>query len=130
MLIDTSALVWYALTPKRLTKRAAGMIRDTGNYYSHVSVWELAIKSGLGKIQLTNASGERVSAKQFMLSMVRSLELRALPLEFDDLADVEALPQHHGDPFDRLLAVQAKRRDFSIISADTCFDDYGVKRVW
>jgi len=56
--------------------------------------------------------------------------LRALPLEFDDLADVEALPQHHGDPFDRLLVVQAKRRDFSVISADPCFEDYGVKRVW
>jgi PIN domain nuclease of toxin-antitoxin system len=70
-------------------------------------VWELAIKSGLGKIQLTEASGERVSAKRFMLSVVRSLELRALPLEFDDLADVETLPQHHGDPLDRLLVVQS-----------------------
>ena len=116
MLIDTNALVWYALAPKQLTKRAAGMIRDTGNYYSHVSVWELAIKSGLGTIQLMNAAGERVSATQFMLSMVRSLELRALPLEFDDLADVEALPQHHRDPFDRLLVVQAKRREFTIIA--------------
>ena len=130
MLIDTNALVWYAFAPQRLTKRAAGAIRDPGNYYSHVSVWELAIKSGLGKIRLTNAAGERVSAKQFVLSMVRSLELRALPLEFDDLADVEALPQHHGDPFDRLLVIQAKRRDFSVISADPSFEEYGVKRVW
>jgi len=59
-----------------------------------------------------------------------SSELSALPLEFDDLADVEALPSHHKDPFDRLLIVQAKRRDLPIISADAIFESYGVERAW
>jgi len=129
MLIDTSALIFYALSPKKMTKRAVGVIQEVGNYYSHVSVWELAIKSGLGKIRLS-AAGKQVNAKQFILTMVHSLNLRALPVEFDDLADVEALPQHHGDPFDRLLVVQAQRAGLPIVSPDKQFDAYDIKRVW
>ena len=130
MLIDTSALLWYGLEPDRLSKRAAKVIRDKNNFYSHVSLWEMAIKSGLGKLQLRTPNGQRASARRFLLHMVRELQLSALPLEFDDLADVEDLPQHHGDPFDRLLVVQARRRNLPIISADECFDLYGVQRVW
>ena len=48
MLIDTTALVWYAKEPGRLSKRAAAVIREPGNFYSYVSVWELAIKMSLG----------------------------------------------------------------------------------
>jgi PIN domain nuclease of toxin-antitoxin system len=129
MLIDTSALIFYALSPKKMTKRAVGVIQEVGNYYSHVSVWELAIKSGLGKIRLS-AAGKQVNAKQFILTMVHSLNLRALPVEFDDLADVEALPQHHGDPFDRLLVVQAQRAGLPIVSPDKQFDAYDINRVW
>jgi PIN domain nuclease of toxin-antitoxin system len=62
--------------------------------------------------------------------MIRELQLSALPLEFDDLADVEDLPQHHKDRFDRLLVVQARRCNLPIISSDECFDAYGVHRVW
>lgn len=130
MLIDTNALLWYALAPEGLSKRATKAMREKNNFYSHVSLWEIAIKSGLGKLQLRNASGQRSSAREFILSMVREVQLFALPLEFDDFADVEQLPQHHKDPFDRLLIVQAKRRNLPIVSADTWFDAYGVERVW
>jgi PIN domain nuclease of toxin-antitoxin system len=130
MLIDTNALIWYGLGPHRLSKRAAKVIRSGNNSYSHVSLWEMAIKSNLGKLQLRAPNGQSSSAKEFMLHLIRELQLSALPLEFDDLADVEALPQHHRDPFDRLLVVQARRCDLPIVSADTCFEVYGVERVW
>jgi len=130
MLIDTNALLWYGLDPGRLSKRATGVLREKNNCYSHVSLWEMAIKSSLGKLQLRTAEGQRSSAKQFMLHMVRELRLSALALEFEDLAHIEHLPQHHKDPFDRLLIVQAKRCNLPIISADPCFDEYGVARVW
>lgn len=130
MLIDTNALIWYGLEPNRLSKRAARLIRDRNNFYSHVSLWEMAIKSGLGKLHLLGPNARRATAKQFLLHMVRELQLSALPLEFDDLAEVEDLPQHHRDPFDRLLVVQARRCKLSIVSPDDCFDTYGVQRVW
>ena len=130
MLIDTNALIWYGLEPNRLSRRAAKLIREKDNFYSHVSLWEMAIKSSLGKLQLRASNGQRSTAKQFMLSMIRELQLSALALEFDDLADVETLPQHHKDPFDRLLVVQASRCNLPIVSADPCFDKYGIRRIW
>jgi PIN domain nuclease of toxin-antitoxin system len=130
MLIDTNALLWYGLEPDRLSKRAAKVIRDKNNFYSHVSLWEMAIKSSLGKLQLRRPNGQRANAEQFLLHMVRELQLSALPLEFDDLADVENLPHYHRDPFDRLLVAQARHHNLPILSADQSFETYGVLRVW
>ena len=130
MLIDTNALLWYALEPARLSKRAVKAIREGSNSYSHVSLWELAIKSSLGKLDLRDPRGQRVSTKQFMLMLIRELSLSALVLDFDDLTGVESLPFHHKDPFDRLLVVQAQRAKIPIVSPDRIFDKYGVKRVW
>jgi PIN domain nuclease of toxin-antitoxin system len=62
--------------------------------------------------------------------MGRELGLGLVSLGFDDFADVEALPFHYRDPFDRLLAVVAHRHQLPIISADAVFEQYGVKRVW
>jgi PIN domain nuclease of toxin-antitoxin system len=130
MLIDTNALLWYALDKARLSQRAAGVIREQDNCYSPASLWEMAIKSSLGKLRLRNQQGQPSDAKQFLLQLVRSLDLYALPIEFDDVAAVEALPLHHKDPFDRLLVVQAQRNHLPIVSADPVFEQYGVKRVW
>jgi PIN domain nuclease of toxin-antitoxin system len=130
MLLDTNVLIWYGRRQKQLSSRAVKLVREAENFYSHVSVWELAIKSSIGKIELLTASGQRTSARSFLLKVVHDLQLRPLPIEFDDLAEVETLPRHHGDPFDRLLIVQAMRRNLPIISSDEQFDDYPVKRVW
>jgi PIN domain nuclease of toxin-antitoxin system len=130
MLIDTNVLIWYALEPARLSKRAIKAIRDGSNSYSHVSVWELVIKSSMGKLDLRGPRGQRVSTKQFMLMLIRELSLSALVLDFDDLAGVETLPFHHKDPFDRLLVVQAQRAKMPIVSPDRFFDQYGIERVW
>jgi len=130
MLIDTNALIWYALEPGRLSKRATQVIRRSGNFYSYVTPWELAIKSSLGKLELLGAQGQRIGTKQFLLILIRQLSLTALTLDFDDLTDVEMLPFHHKDPFDRLLVVQAQRTGMPIVSADRVFDKYGIERVW
>jgi PIN domain nuclease of toxin-antitoxin system len=130
VLLDTNILVWYALQPKQLTKHAVRAIAERGNLYSYVSLWEMAIKSSLGKLKLASARGQAVNAREFLLRVVRDLRLIAIPLEFDDLAAVEALPFHHKDPFDRLLVVQALRLKEPILSPDTVFDRYGVERVW
>lgn len=130
MLIDTTALIWYGLEPDQLSRRAAKAMRQKDNFYSYVSLWEMAIKSSLGKLQLVGPNAKPTSAKQFLLHMIRELQLSALPLAFDDFADVEQLPQYHRDPFDRLLVAQAKRCKLPIVSADPCFDEYGVQRVW
>lgn len=112
-----------------MSRKAARVIQRGGNRYSHVTLWELAIKSALGKIQLT-ANAERVTARSFVLIVASRLQLTPIAIEFDDLAGVESLPSHHNDPFDRLLAVQARRRGLSIVSSDPMFERYGIERVW
>ena len=130
MLIDTNALIWYAHQPERLSQRATRAIQEKGNFYSWVSLWEIAIKSSLGKLHLRDAHGRRADARQFLLRLIRDLHLSTLPLEFDDFAEIESLPFHHRDPFDRLLVVQAKRAHMPVVSADEVFEEYGIKRVW
>jgi PIN domain nuclease of toxin-antitoxin system len=130
MLVDTNVLIWYGLAPQRLSKLAVRKLGGSGNYYSHASLWELAIKSSLGKIDLLEPDGQHTSAGSFLLNVIGDLELSSLPLEFDDLANIEELPFHHKDPFDRLLVVQAKRLAIPILSSDPVFEKYGVKRVW
>ena len=56
--------------------------------------------------------------------------IELLPIGFADLARVEKMPFHHRDPFDRMRAAQAMERDVTIVSADSIFEKYGVKRVW
>jgi PIN domain nuclease of toxin-antitoxin system len=53
-----------------------------------------------------------------------------LDISFAHATAVEALPQHHKDPFDRLLIVQAQIEGLSIVSVDVAFDPYGVTRIW
>lgn len=129
-LIDTNALIWYGRRHGHLSQRAAEQMRKPFNFYSHASLWEMAIKSGSGKLELQNPDGARCSAKQFLLQLAGDLEMTALPLEFDDLADVEKLPLHHKDPFDRVLVVQARRHGMTVVSADPVFEQYGIKRLW
>jgi PIN domain nuclease of toxin-antitoxin system len=129
-LIDTNALIWYGRRHGQLSQRAAEQMRKPFNFYSHASLWEMAIKSGAGKLELQNPDGARWSAKQFLLQLAADLQMTALPLDFDDLADVEGLPPHNKDPFDRLLVVQARRHGMTVVSADPVFDRYGIKRLW
>jgi PIN domain nuclease of toxin-antitoxin system len=129
VLVDTQVLIWHALLPERVSRKAKQAIEKGNHVYSHASVWELAIKSGSNKIELRQ-DGERVMATQFIVSASSHMRLSLLPLELDDFTVVESLPPHHKDPFDRLLVAQAKNRGLGIISADPMFDAYGVKRAW
>lgn len=129
MLLDTMVLLWHITSAERLSPPAVRAIEREKCFYSYVSLLELALKNRLKKVQLTLRQ-RPVSARDFVLHVADKLQLGAINLEFDDLADVEHLPPHHKDPFDHLLVVQAQRRGLSIVSCDQTFDKYGVKRVW
>ncbi len=90
---------------------------------SQATIWELSIKLGLRKLTLTVPLAEAVR---------RALEsgVQLLSIELADLYSVEFLANHHRDPFDRLLAVQALNHSLPIISRDKIFDAYGVQRIW
>ena len=125
-LLDTHAFLWWVNDSSELTAAARLAIADARNecFLSLASCWEMAIKSNLGKLRLAKPLerfvAEHLAANGFTLL---NIELRHTVL-------VEKLPSHHRDPFDRLLIAQAMTEQLTIVSADGCFADYGVKLLW
>jgi PIN domain nuclease of toxin-antitoxin system len=127
--IDTCVLIWASLNPGRLSKRAVAALANNGNYFSHVSLLELAIKCATGQIKL-QLDGKRASAGKFILNAAQHLRLEQLPLDFNDIQVIETLPYHHKDPFDRLLVCQCRVRGLPVISPDKQLDAYEIMRIW
>jgi PIN domain nuclease of toxin-antitoxin system len=89
---------------------------------SMASIWELAIKERLDKLQL----GESLDV--FLRRELGGFQL--LAISFDHALKTATLPLHHRDPFDRMLAAQAIHENLTIVSADEVFNRYGVERLW
>jgi PIN domain nuclease of toxin-antitoxin system len=125
-LLDTHTLLWFVTGDSQLSNTARTFIerKDIGIYVSVASLWEITIKSSLGKLQLS------APLKQFLEDAVEGNGFLLLPIEPSHLNEVHALPFHHRDPFDRLLLAQSKAEGMSFISADTAMDAYGIVRLW
>ena len=123
LLLDTHAFLWWTSSPERLSAVARDAIASASNevLVSHVSAWEMAIKAGLAKLRLP------APVARFFPDQLARNGFAALPLELRDLTAVEALPQHHRDPFDRLLVAQALRGRLTLVTADPVIERYGVR---
>jgi len=98
--------------------------REEEVYLSAASAWEIAIKWAQGKLNLPEPAASYVpnrTAEQGILS---------LPITYTHALAVSELPQHHRDPFDRLLIAQAQVEGMAILTADRAFQLYGVDLVW
>jgi PIN domain nuclease of toxin-antitoxin system len=84
----------------------------------------MQIKVQPGNLKLSFSLAELVESRQ----RVNNLEL--LPITLEHLLELERLPLHHKDPFDRLLIAQAKTEGAALISRDPIFAKYSVKVVW
>jgi PIN domain nuclease of toxin-antitoxin system len=126
VLLDTHAFLWWVSDEKPLPRKAAKLISDEGNIIlvSHATVWEMAIKTAIGKLTLPEALGTFVQ-KQCKLN-----RFQLLPISLDAISMIETLPLHHNDPFDRLLVAQCLEMKIPIISADVLLTKYRVTRIW
>ena len=126
LLLDTQAFLWFSIDAPELSQRAKSLVEDPDNerFLSIASVWELGIKSSLGKLQLPGPLPAFIN-QQLIINMTS-----LLPIEIDDIAHVVKLPRHHRDPFDRLLIAQAVTRQLIVVSSDRQYDAYGVRREW
>lgn len=116
LLLDTHIALWAIADHERLSVRAREMMTDaTEVYVSAVSIWEIAIKRALGKID--------VDAPTFA-DAVRASGFRSLAITDQHAAGVQALPLHHADPFDRLLVAQAISEPLRLLTADSQLDPY------
>lgn len=123
-LLDTQAFLWWVTDDPRLSKRASRAIAGSACLLSVASCWEMAIKVSLGKLTLPGA------VDRFVQEQLEVNGFRLLAVSLEHVGVVTALPFHHRDPFDRLLAAQALAEDVPLVSADPVFPRYGVTRVW
>lgn len=106
----------------RVGKRATEAIEAAGSevVVSAVTVWEAAIKRGLGKLD----------APADLLAQLERADVELLPITARHADRVASLPLHHRDPFDRLLVAQALAEGMPLASADGWLDAYGVDLIW
>lgn len=123
-LIDTHALIWHIRGAKKLSKKVISIIEDTQNtvYVSKASLWEMAIKISLGKLEIS------IPFEDLEVYLEEN-EFSVLDYNFEHLKTLLTLPFHHSDPFDRLIISQAITDGFKIITHDEAFKNYPVKTL-
>ncbi len=126
LLLDTHTVLWFWWNDPRLSARAMMIIRDPVNrkLVSPATAWEVAIKVSLKKLDIGG------QFRGFFPQHMLRNNFEWLSITDDHLAEVVALPFHHKDPFDRMLAAQAKAEGIPLVSADQAFDPYGITRLW
>lgn len=126
VLLDTHALLWWALDDERLSTRGREVIADaeTTVYVSAASAWEIATKVRLGKLP-----GAGHFAAELGAYLARQ-GFEELPITLQHGQRAGSLPGPHRDPFDRMLIAQAQAENLTILSTETIFDRYGIVRLW
>ena len=125
LLLDTHVFLWWLDDNPRLGPKSRAAIADPDNtvWVSATSAWEIAIKTGLGRLELSEPPED---------VLPREIErggFRPLAISVDHALAVRSLPQYHRDPFDRLLIAQAMAEGLRLVTADRAFARYDVRLV-
>lgn len=125
-LLDTHVLIWFIMGDTRLPIPLRAVIETIENHrlVSVASVWEIAIKMSLGKLDM-GAPFTALIPDQLIANRIEML-----PIAVAHLHQVAQLPFHHRDPFDRLLIAQSQVEQIPLLSHDATFDPYSVQRIW
>lgn len=125
-LLDTHTFLWWISDSPKLSTLAREVLSDSKNilYFSAVSGWEIAIKAKLGRLQLPN------DIEHFILEQLAMNNISILPIQLHHALHVYGLPQHHRDPFDRLLVAQSQAEALPLITVDPQIAQYAVDVVW
>lgn len=123
-LIDTHILIWFIEGSERLSKEIIALIADPTNeiYISQASLWEMAIKISIGKLSLSISISE---LERFLITH----QFQILLINFYHYEELQNLPFHHQDPFDRMIVAQAKVEDYIIVTHDDRFKLYSIKII-
>ena len=127
LLLDTHTFLWSLGDTSQLSTTVTELIEDPSNhlYLSMASVWELAIKASLGKLQAPT------NLEQYINTQLESRDIELLPIALGHMTVVRNMPRLHGDPFDRLLIAQARVEQMPLLSREVAlFTRYGVNVIW
>ena len=120
LLLDTHTFLWWLSGDSSLGERARATIADPRNqvFVSAATGWEIAIKRAMGKLHIDDEDLD---------SIVEEEGFNHLPITFFHGTQAGTLPQHHKDPFDRMLVAQAQAEGLTILTADAHIPKYGVQ---
>jgi len=126
ILVDTHVFLWDLLDDHRSSRKAKEILSSDEHqlYFSLVSLWEIAIKMKTGKL---NALGSTVS---YIRDEMAEYRMELLPIRYEHILELERLPLHHSEPFDRLLIAQAVAESLPILTHDEKFPLYPIKLIW
>ncbi len=126
LLLDTHALLWWLAGSERLSQVARAAIETPATVVlvSAASAWEIATKYRLGKLPGAAAVAHDIAG------CIADQGFSTLPITVADSARAGGLAGTHRDPFDRMLIAQALADDLTLVSIETLFDGYGVRRLW
>ena len=126
LLLDTHTFLWLVEGSPSLSRAAQAALAGPANklFLSVASVWELAIKTGNHKLALSDP------LDTFVGKWTLTYQIALLPIGTPHALAVVGLPNHHRDPFDRILIAQALVEGMTLISADAKFTAYSVPILW
>lgn len=121
LLLDTHILLWWLADDAHLPEGPREAVNTAAEVrFSAASVWEIAIKRKLG----------RLDVPEDYLDAVDAGEIDLLPITARHAELAGALPRHHEDPFDRMLVAQASADDLTLVTADRRLTDYGIPLLY
>ena len=126
LLLDTHTFMWWDSDLDKLPPRVQSLCFQPENQLvlSLVSVWEMQIKIQIGKLDLGKPLAEAIAHQR------QTNQIELLPVYYDHVLELDNLPLHHKDPFDRLLLAQARVEGLVILGKDLQFRNYEVPVEW
>jgi PIN domain nuclease of toxin-antitoxin system len=125
-LLDTHTFLWWITDNPQLSSRVREIIRDGNNelFLSAASGWEIVIKAQLGRLNLPD------NLEHFISEQLAINSIYSLPVQMSHALHVFVLPNHHQDPFDRIIVAQAQLENLAILTADQQIARYPVEVIW
>ncbi len=126
ILLDTHVFIWLDSQPEKLSNNALAICEDNSNqlYLSMASLWEMQIKLQLGKLKL------KIPLEEMFALQKQENDLNLLNFSLDHIYQLQDLPFHHNDPFDRIIIAQSMLENMRLVSIDEKFKLYNLEVLW
>jgi PIN domain nuclease of toxin-antitoxin system len=126
VLVDTHTLLWWIFDDRRISPAAQQILedRESRRFVSYASLWEIAIKVNLGKLDTSGMTVDEIAL------LLQKLGFSLLPIHLEDISRLANLARLHRDPFDRMLIAQAQELGIPLLTNDAKIKQYPVKTIW
>jgi PIN domain nuclease of toxin-antitoxin system len=128
IMLDTHALLWWALDPDKLSEHARALtceMEQRGGFASSISIWELAIKVKRGKLELP------LSVEELARRLERGAVVEVMPVDAGTWLRSVSLPWAHSDPADRVIVATALARGLAVLTQDAAMHEFSqVQCLW